>query len=100
MVDSLCTFLYQEAKRNPLTDEISRNLQLELKGLVAQQCTDIKHEIKSMCSNNHEKTIKDVEKEMRYLKGELSNTYQLISNFCNINSTCFLKVQSSKLKKH
>ena len=33
-------FLYEEAKQNHLIDEISRNLQLELKLLIAQQCTD------------------------------------------------------------
>ena len=41
-------FLYEEAKRNHLIGEISRNLHLELKGLVAQQCIEIKHEIQSM----------------------------------------------------
>ena len=51
-------FLYEEAKRNHLIDEISRNLQLELKGLVAQQYTEIKHKIKSTYDKNHEETIK------------------------------------------
>ena len=51
-------FLYEEAKRNHLTHEISRNLQLELKGLVVQQYIEIKHEIKSMYDHNHAETIK------------------------------------------
>ena len=62
-------FLYEEAKRNHLIDEISRNLQLELKGLVAQQYTEIKHKIKSMYDKNYEETIKNIEKEVGYLKG-------------------------------
>ena len=45
-------FLYEEAKRNHLIDEFSRNLQLQLKGLVTQQYTEIKHEIKSMYDKN------------------------------------------------
>ena len=36
-------FPYKKVKRNHLINEISRNLQLELKGLVAQQYTEIKH---------------------------------------------------------
>ena len=59
--------------------------------LVAQQYTEIKHEIKSMYDNNHGETIKDVEKEISYLKGELRNTTQLLSNFRNKNSICFLQ---------
>ena len=51
-------FLNEEAKRNHLTHEISRDLQLELKGLVAQQYIEIKHEIKSMYDHNHAETIK------------------------------------------
>ena len=46
------------AKQNHLIDEISRNLQLELKGLVAQQYTEIKHEIKSLYDNNHGEAIR------------------------------------------
>ena len=79
------------AKQNHLIDEISRNIQLELKGLVAQQYTEIKHEIKSLYDNNHGEAIKDIEKEMNYLKGKLANTNQLLSNFRNKNSTCFLR---------
>ena len=56
-------FLYEKAKPNHLIDEISRNLQLELKGLVAQQYTKIKRGIKSMCDNNHGGTIKKIEKK-------------------------------------
>ena len=62
--------LCEEAKQSHLIAETSRNLQL--KGLVARQNTDIKHEIKSMCDNNHGETIKDIEKEVTYLrKGNL-----------------------------
>ena len=35
--------------------------------------------------------IKDREKEISYLKGELANTNQLLSNFRNKNSKCFLQ---------
>ena len=84
-------FLYEEAKRNHLIDEISRNIQLELKGLVAQQYTEIKHEIKSMYDNNQGETIKDIETEISYLKGELAKTNQLLANLRNKNSTCFLQ---------
>ena len=84
-------FLYEEAKRTHLIDEISRNLQLELKGLVAQQYTKIKHEIKSMYDKNHGETIKDIEKEISYLKGEVSNINQRLSNLRNKNSTCFIQ---------
>ena len=84
-------FPYEEAKRNQLIDEISRDIQLELKGLVAQQYTKIKHEIKSMYDNYHGETIKDIEKEINYLKGELTNANQLLSNSRNKNSTCFLQ---------
>ena len=42
---------------NHLIDETSRNLQLELKGLVAQQYTKIKQEIKSMYDKNHGQKI-------------------------------------------
>ena len=55
-------FLYEEAKRNHLIDEISRNLQLELKAIVAEQYTEIKHEIKPMYNNNQGETIKDIVK--------------------------------------
>ena len=51
-------FLYEEAKRNNLIDEISRHLQIELDGLVAQQYTERKHEIKSMYDDNHGETVK------------------------------------------
>ena len=54
-------FLYEEAKRKHLIDEISRNLQYELKGLAAQQYTKVKHEVKSIYDKNHEETIKKVE---------------------------------------
>ena len=43
-----------------------------------------------MYDNNHGKAI-DIEKEISYLKGELANKNQLLSNFCNKNSTCFLQ---------
>ena len=64
-----------EAKRNHLIDKnkISRELQLELKGLVAQQCTEIKHGIKSMYENNHMETITDIGKEISYLNGEIKH---------------------------
>ena len=84
-------FLYEEAKRNHLIDEISRNLQLELKGLVAQQYTEIKHKIKSTYDKNHEETIKNIEKEIGNLKGELANINQLLSNSRSKNSTCFIQ---------
>ena len=57
-------FLYEEAERNLSIDEISKNLQVKLKGLVAQQYTEIKHKIKSMYDNNHGETTKDIEKEI------------------------------------
>ena len=41
-------FLYKKVKRNYLINEISRNLQLELKDLVAQQYAEIKHKVKSI----------------------------------------------------
>ena len=41
-------FLYKKVKRNHLINEISRNLQLELKDLVAQQYAEIKHKVKSI----------------------------------------------------
>ena len=76
-------FLYEKAKRNYLIDEISRNLQLQHKGLVAQQYTKIKHEIESMYDKNHGETVKDIETERSYLKGELSNINLLLSNLRN-----------------
>ena len=85
-----CHFIYEEDKRSHLIDEISRNLKLELKGLVAQQYTEIKHEIKSIYGNNHWETTKNIEKETSSLKGELANTNQLLSNLRNKNSACFL----------
>ena len=84
-------FLYEEAKRNHLIDEISRNLQLELKGLVAQQYTEIKHKIKSTYDKNHEESIKNIEKEIGYLKGELANINQLLPNSRSKHSTCFIQ---------
>ena len=54
--------LQEEAKRSPLIDEISGNLQLEFKGLVAQQYTKIKHKIKFIYDNSHGETIKDIAK--------------------------------------
>ena len=86
----------QNEKR--LIDEISKNLQLELKGLVAQQYTKIKHEIKSMYDKNHGETIKDIEKEISYLKRELSNINQLVSNLRNKNSMCFIKGDAFRWK--
>ena len=82
-------FLYEETKRNHLIDEISRNLQLELKGLAAQY-TEIKHKIKSTHDKNHGETIKDIGKELGYLKGKLANINQLLSNLGNKNSMCFI----------
>ena len=70
-------FLYEEAKRNHLIDEISRNLQLD---------------------NNHGETIKDTEKEISYLKGELPNTNQLLSNLHDKNSTFFAHGNAFSLK--
>ena len=70
-------FLYEEAKQNNLTDEISRNLQLEFKVLVTQQYTKIKYKIKSIYDNNDGVTIKDIERETHFLKGGLMNTNQL-----------------------
>ena len=61
------------------------------KGLVAQQYTEIKHEIKSMYDEDHGETIKDIEKEISYLKGEVSNINQRLSNLRNKNSTCFIQ---------
>ena len=71
----------QNEKR--LIDEISKNLQLELNGLVAQQYTKIKHEIKSMYDKKYGETIKDTEKKKSYFKGELSSVNQLVSNLRN-----------------
>ena len=67
--------LYEEAKQNYLIDEITRDLQIELKGLVAF----------------HGETIKDIEKEISYLKGEIANTNQLLSNLNNKKSMCFIQ---------
>ena len=61
------------------------------KGLVAQQYTEIKHEIKSMYDEDHGETIKDIEKEISYLKGEVSNINQRLSNLPNKKSTCFIQ---------
>ena len=44
-----------------------------------------------MYDNNHGETITDIEKEISYLKGEHANTSQLLSDFRNRNSTCFLQ---------
>ena len=55
---------------------MSRNLEVELKGLAAQQYTKIKYKIKSMYDYNHEE-IKDIKKEISHLKGELVNTFFL-----------------------
>ena len=74
-----------------MIDEISRYLQLEFKGLIAQQYTEIKHEIKSMYEKNHGEIIKDKEKEMSYLKGKFANINQMLSNLRNKNSTCFIQ---------
>ena len=76
-----------------LIDEIWRNLQPKPKGLPTQKKTKKKNEIKSMYDNNHNhgETIKDIEKETSYLKGELVISNQLLSNFRNKNLTCFLQ---------
>ena len=66
-------------------------LQGNSKGLVAQQYTEIKNKVKSMHDKNHEEKIKDIEKEINFLKGELSNINQLLSNLRNKNSTCFIQ---------
>ena len=42
-------------------------------------------------NHNHGETIKDIEKETSYLKGELVISNQLLSNFRNKNLTCFLQ---------
>lgn len=84
-------FLYQEAKQNQLADETSRILQFKLKGVVAKQYTKINQKTKSTCGNNHEKIIKDSEKEITDFKLVLANTNQLISNLCNKTSTYFLQ---------
>ena len=76
-------FLHEGAKQNHLIIEISRNLKLE----PAQQSTKIKHKIKPMYDNNHGKTIKGIEKEISYLKGEIANKNPLLSNLRNKNST-------------
>ena len=44
-----------------------------------------------MYDNNNGETIKGIEKEISYLKGELENRSQLLSNLSNKNSTCFLQ---------
>ena len=44
-----------------------------------------------MYDNNNGETIKDIEKETNYLKGELENRSQLLSNLRNKNSMCFLQ---------
>ena len=80
-------FLHEGAKRNHLINEISRNLKLE----PAQQSTKIKHKIKPMYDNNHGKTIKGIEKEISYLKGEFANKNPLLSSLRNKNSACFLQ---------
>ena len=75
-------FLYEKAKRNHLIDEISRNLLLELKGLVAQQYTTINRKSGPcmITSSRCRKTNKLL---------ELANKNQLLSNFCNKNSKYF-----------
>ena len=44
-----------------------------------------------MYEKDHGEIIKDKEKEMSYLKGELANINQLLSNLRNKNSTCFIQ---------
>ena len=44
-----------------------------------------------MYDNHHDESIKDIEKEISYLKGGLANTNQLISNLRIKNSTCFIQ---------
>ena len=44
-----------------------------------------------MYDKNHGETIKDIEKEISYLKGELSNINQLLSNLRNKNSTWIIQ---------
>ena len=44
-----------------------------------------------MYEKNHGEIIKDKEKEMSYLKGELANINQMLSNLRNKNSTCFIQ---------
>ena len=70
----------RRSKTKYLTDEISTNLQLKLKGLLAQQYNETEHEIKSMRSNIDQKVIKYLEKEISYLKRQLANTNPLILN--------------------
>ena len=47
---------------------------------------------------NHGETIKDIKKEIGYLKGELANINQLLSNLRNKNSTCFIQRDPSPRK--
>ena len=44
-----------------------------------------------MYDKNCRETIKDIEKEIIYLKGVLSNINQLVSNLPNKSSTCFIQ---------
>ena len=44
-----------------------------------------------MYDKNCGETIKDIEKEIIYLKGVLSNINQLVSNLPNKSSTCFIQ---------
>ena len=44
-----------------------------------------------MYDENHGETIKDIEKEISYLKGKLVNINQLLSNLRNKSSTCFIQ---------
>ena len=44
-----------------------------------------------MYDNHHEESIKDIEKEISYLKGGLANTNQLLSNLRIKNSTCLIQ---------
>ena len=44
-----------------------------------------------MYDKNHRETIKDIEKEISYLKGKLVKINQLLSNLRNKSSTCFIQ---------
>ena len=79
-----CKLSIRESKTKSLDRALSRNLLLELKGLVAQQYTIINRKsgpcmiISSRCRKRNKLL-------------ELANKNQLLSNFCNKNSKCFLQ---------
>ena len=50
-----------------------------------------------MYDKNCRETIKDIEKEIIYLKGVLSNINQLVSNLPNKSSTCFIQETNRRI---